>query len=457
MTPSTKTLLRRSLLAAVLLTAGPAQALDAGRALERAVDAAREGHHGLARTLLDPVTIAPGLPQEGRALAYHLRGLMFYRDGLYVSAGQDYRRALEFDPTLAAARAALAWLHLHGLGVPRDPREAVRLYRLAARQGHTEARFNLALLLERGTGARPDAAEAVHWFEAAAEDGRVEAMLQAARLLRDGAPRGGLAAEPARAERWLTRAASRGETRAQYELGELLRETDPPRAAGWLQQAAARGFAAAQERLGQLYLEGRGVPEDPERARMWLKEAAKQGDLGAQVRLAWLYDTGGGLAPEPEEALRWYLRAARRDEPTAQLNLGLLYQRGRGTERDLASAAYWLERAAEQGDDDASRALAWLLATADDPRLRDAPRALALVEEAAPSRSDASFLETLAAALAANGRFEDAVAVQEQAITVLADSGGAQAADPQGRARGAELRARLERYRAARPPWADTD
>ncbi|MDZ7825208.1 MAG: hypothetical protein U5R48_03185 [Gammaproteobacteria bacterium] len=98
--------------------------VEPAHGIDQALAAARAGDHSMARAWLEPVLIAPRLDRATRARAYHLRGLLFYLDGLYRSAGQDYRRALEFLPTLAPARSALAWLHLRGRGVRHDPARA---------------------------------------------------------------------------------------------------------------------------------------------------------------------------------------------------------------------------------------------------------------------------------------------------------------------------------------------
>ena len=75
---------------------------------ERAVNAAQAGAALQGRLALEPLLHRPRLPREQRAFAYFLRGLLFYRDQLFVSAAQDYQRALEFDPSHAPAQNALA-------------------------------------------------------------------------------------------------------------------------------------------------------------------------------------------------------------------------------------------------------------------------------------------------------------------------------------------------------------
>jgi len=59
--------------------------------------------------------------------------------------------------------------------------------------------------------------------------------------------------------------------------------------------------------------------------------------------------------------------------------------------------------------------LAWLLATAKDPRVRDGPRAVACAREAVQSDRLPAWLDTLAAAHAECGDFARAVAVEEEA------------------------------------------
>ncbi len=92
----------------------------------------------------------------------------------------------------------------------------------------------------------------------------------------------------------------------------------------------------------------------------------------------------------------------------------------------------------------AANGLAWLLATAAIEALRDPEEAVALAERAAlADPPNANYLDTLAAAYAAAGRFEDAVAAAERAVRVAESAGTAPLA--------AQVRARLPLYRAGRP------
>ncbi len=132
-----------------------------------------------------------------------------------------------------------------------------------------------------------------------------------------------------------------------------------------------------------------------------------------------------------------------RDNSIAHAHLGAaLLERG---EVDSA-IAHWREAARlRPGFRDVTNNLAWLLATAPDPRHRDPDLAIRLAERAARGAADdtADVLDTLAAAYAAAGRFEEAVAAEEQAI-MLAERAGRKAA-------ASEFRRRLLLYRARRP------
>jgi Flp pilus assembly protein TadD len=89
--------------------------------------------------------------------------------------------------------------------------------------------------------------------------------------------------------------------------------------------------------------------------------------------------------------------------------------------------------------------LAWLLATAEDPAVRDGTEALGWAERAAEATGyrHALVLETLAAAQARAGRFADAVATSERAARLASE-----ADDPQASRR---IEERLRLYRAGRP------
>ncbi len=120
------------------------------------------------------------------------------------------------------------------------------------------------------------------------------------------------------------------------------------------------------------------------------------------------------------------------DYAEALAQLGLIeYLSGRELE-----AAKYLGRALEGLPNDGSirNNYAWILATSSNPALADGPRALALAEQACKLDGESiDYLDTLAAAQARCGRFEEAVATMQRAIALLPPDDTADRADKHAR------------------------
>ena len=63
----------------------------------------------------------------------------------------------------------------NGLGVDEDYAEALRLYQLAAAQGHPQALFDVAECHEDGRGVRKNKAAAIRWYRRAQAAGHPQA------------------------------------------------------------------------------------------------------------------------------------------------------------------------------------------------------------------------------------------------------------------------------------------
>jgi TPR repeat protein len=70
----------------------------------------------------------------------------------------------------------------YGDGVAQDQAEAVRLWRLAAAQGHAVAQNNLGYMFSIGDGVAQDQAEAVRLYRLAASQGHAKAAAALKRL-----------------------------------------------------------------------------------------------------------------------------------------------------------------------------------------------------------------------------------------------------------------------------------
>ena len=208
-------------------------------------------------------------------------------------------RLAELELGDADAQFSLGERHYNGDGVERDRDEAVRLWRLAAEQGHADAQYNLG---ELASEYLDQDAEAVRWYRLAAEQGHADAQ------------------------------ASLGSWYAEIiDGGRRLR--DAAEAVRLWRLAAEQGHFGAQASLGSLYYFGDGVEEDHAEAVRWYRPAAEQ-------------------AAEQDNADWWQRLLGRR--------LGEMYEYGRryyGVDEDHAEAVRWYRLAAEQGDADAQAGL----------------------------------------------------------------------------------------------------
>jgi tetratricopeptide (TPR) repeat protein len=119
-------------------------------------------------------------------------------------------------------------------------------------------------------------------------------------------------------------------------------------------------------------------------------------------------DALGGTSALVEEKLRQEPENGR----WLQLRADLLLERGREKE---ALAAYEQALQAAPMQAETANNLAWLLLTAQDRSLRDPARALQLAEAAVSREAKGHILDTLAVALWAQGRIEEAVRAERRA------------------------------------------
>ena len=146
-----------------------------------------------------------------------------------------------------------------------------------------------------------------------------------------------------------------------------------------------------------------------------------------------------------EEAITRYLEAVKIEPHNAE---GHYYLGGAlARQRGFAAATAQLRLALEFKPDYAAAAndLAWILATETNATIRNVDEAIRLATRACEltTNQEALYLDTLGAAYAESGRFAEAMATAQQAVTVARAGGDAGLA--------ARLEQRLIDYRARRP------
>ena len=192
----------------------------------------------------------------------------------------------------------------------------------------------------------------------------------------------------------------------------------------WLHGTAGRGDPFAQLMLGTVYVDMKDPAPSLEQARKWLGRAAEAGIAEAQFRLAMIFED-----VSPPRVVDLLSRAARQSHALANETLGEYYYRGITVPRNLRRAITYFQRAVDAGSITARNNLAWLLATADDPAHRDGARAVSLIRPIALYSGRWQYLDTLAAAWAAAGEFDKAVATAGRAIEAAGREPAGEAAD----------------------------
>lgn len=266
---------------------------------------------------------------------------------------------------------------------------------------------------------------------------------------------------------WLHMAARQGNKLASVMLGEVLWEKslgDAESSEGYrtraelqFQIAASAGMDSAMSTLGRLYAGGLYGDDKIETGLDLLARAASLDNVDALRYLGWLHTEGELLEEDHRLAEQYYQRAAQKNDSAkfdyavflmrpdtsqgakergfqwlqdtangenaiAMLLVGDLYAKGVHVGRSFRRAQSWFKSAVKAAPDDAYlvNEVAWRLAVTHLPKLRDERYALRIMkrimERNEAARRTPAYLDTWAAAYAANGDFERAISVQEKAV-----------------------------------------
>ena len=171
-----------------------------------------------------------------------------------------------------------------------------------------------------------------------------------------------------RAERIWLPLARNGHRKAQFFLGVLYdsASNDRYKAVHWYLRAAERGDSDAQHNLGLAYARGQGVKKSIPEAIKWWRSAGLKGNSDSQYNLGIIYATGAkGVSQNFKEAKRWWLLAAASGDALAQYNLGAMYANGVAGKQSYCEAVRWWSRSQSNGFRQADIALENLGARVD--------------------------------------------------------------------------------------------
>jgi tetratricopeptide (TPR) repeat protein len=151
------------------------------------------------------------------------------------------------------------------------------------------------------------------------------------------------------------------------------------------------------------------------------------------------------IAGRPDEAIAYFNEILRTSKDPAEeyTNLGVIYTQAGNYELAIQSFTKAVEL--KPNSSIALNNLAWALATTGDISVQDANKAINLAERACEltGHKNPGSLDTLAAAYAAAGRFEDAVMTAQKAVDAAKASGQEKPVS--------EIQNRLELYQEGRP------
>ncbi|MGB0371489.1 MAG: tetratricopeptide repeat protein [Opitutales bacterium] len=190
---------------------------------------------------------------------------------------------------------------------------------------------------------------------------------------------------------------------------------------GELQQTiekANSGDSNAQNLLAINYLNGeRGLDPNAETAYYWFNKSAELGNPWAMSNLARLYRDGTGVDQNSDRAKQWFMRAAEAGHHPAMSNLGELFAVGEGGPRDLKEASVWYSRSVlGPFDPFIANNAAWFFSTVEDEELLKPELAINLMLRVISMRERYYELDTLAAAYAAKGDYDNAIYTQQRAL-----------------------------------------
>lgn len=251
----------------------------------------------------------------------------------------------------------LGALQFNGLGMSKDERKGLTLYRQAADGGFAIAMSNLAAAYQNGAGVIKDEAEAVRWYRQAADRGHAGAMNQLGNAYIKGR---GVAKDEAEAVHWYRKAADLGQKEAMFNLGVNYANgegvaKDETQAASWYRKAADLGDSDSMFELGRGYAKGLGVTKDVTQAVQWFRKAAELGQPEAAHEMSVAYKNGYGVQQSDAEGVRWLRTAAELNNRNAMVDLGVVYAKGLwGITKNEAEAVQWFRKAAELGQGDAA-------------------------------------------------------------------------------------------------------
>jgi len=193
------------------------------------------------------------------------------------------------------AQISLAIMYDFGLIVSQDQQKALKLYKLAAKQGYRAAENVLKMV-------RQNNPEEVKKIIFNANKGIAKSQYTLGMMYSQGQ---GVPQDKNKALKWYGLAVQQDAPLDEIMLDKF-ENKNIPQELKFLTNDAENGIAEAQLKLGMLYAHGQIVPQDDGQARQWLQLAGEKGKFKAQYIIGMMLANGQGITKDYVLAHMWY-------------------------------------------------------------------------------------------------------------------------------------------------------
>ena len=206
-------------------------------------------------------------------------------------------------------------------------------------------------------------------------------------------------------------------------IGGAFGDTERESGIDLYERAIDLGNPDAATTLGWIYADGfANIPQDLERSFELLKLGKDMGSVEHGLDYVRFLIRDESPQELSREDMKWLRRQANDDNPGAMLILGQVYARGLSVQEKPSVAMYWYRKIPHISPYNAElvNQVAWILATSEIRKLRDAPFALEIMNKMMignrNARRSPMYLDTWAAAYAAMGQWREAMSLQVEAV-----------------------------------------
>lgn len=264
------------------------------------------------------------------AMEYEIGRMYYYGKGVINGKGveKDYAMAMKHFTKAASygsvdARFFIGLMHYQGTGVKKNYAEAFKWLNEAAASNNGPAILLLGQMYQNGEGTTKDNQKAIEWYKKEAVFGNDLAEYSIAIAYLEGLQPATSAGQSAKIISVLKNKET-GKHEIEVYFNRSRSADDIAEAEKWLQKAASKGNADAMYTLSTVYYQAVDNPEKSQKMISLLKGLSAKGRLDAQVLLGILYFNGSRVEEDRNEAYLLFNTASQQGNDDAKFILGML-------------------------------------------------------------------------------------------------------------------------------------